>query len=174
MVFSQRNRMQKLARAVDAFADRDAARLRREEEIHHLRLEGAAKLHAVCARFAAELNPLLQKVKLEISPEQFQSSQFQAVKPTIFQLNASGRLVQFTFQATEDWTANHDFRLPYTLEGSVQAFSQEEIDQSSIQEYRIFYCLDNKECEWYWVDLVKRESGKVNLDYVASLLEQLA
>jgi hypothetical protein len=174
MVFSQRNRLQKLAKAIDAFADRDAARLKREEEIHRIRVQGATELHALCVQFAAELNPLLQKVKLEVSPEQFQPSQYQPVRPTVFQLNASGRLIQFTFQATENWTANHDFRLPYTLEGAVQAYSQEEIDHSVIHEFRIFYCLEDKRDEWYWLDLVRRESGKVNLDYIASMLEQLS
>jgi hypothetical protein len=174
MAFIQRNRMQKLARTVDGFADRDAERMQREAEIHQLRVEAATTLHGVCMNFAAELNPLLQKVRVEVSPDQFQPDQYQADRPTIFQINASGRLVQFTFQATETWTANHDFRLPYTLEGSVQSFSQEEIDHSNIHEYRLFCCLEGKGSEWYWLDIVKRESGKVDIDYIATMLEHLS
>ena len=53
-------------------------------------------------------------------------------------MNVRGRILQVAFEATVELVSTEDFRVPYTLHGSVRAFNQELLDKDIIEEQLIF------------------------------------
>ena len=70
------DRLQKLARSLDALAVKDDRRVRREQEIAELRIEAAVELHEICADFVRSVNALLSNVRIELAPEEFSPQSF--------------------------------------------------------------------------------------------------
>lgn len=168
-----KNRLHKLAQAVDALAGKDTALIQKTEEITSLRRQAAAELHAICGKFVSELNRCLSNTKLQVDPPDFPPDSFQDIGVNLLQINIRGRILQIEFASTPEMISTENFRVPHILEGSIRCFNQELLDQAAIEEQFIFYCMEKKRCLWRFFDARTYRSGPFDQDYLISLMEQI-
>ena len=168
-----KDRLKKLARKIDALARQDESEIQRTREVAALRQAAAGELHAICAAFVLDLNTLLTETALELRPEQYQPEGFDANGVNLFQINARGRILQIKFEAPPELISTENFRVPYILEGSVRCFNQQLLEQDLIEEQLIFYTLEKARTMWRFFDARTYRSGACDVDYLASLMEQL-
>src|SRR5260370_32596594 len=112
-------RLKRLAKNIDALAEKDEGFLRRSREIAALRQAAAADLYAICADFVSSVNRLLARMEVELDPPGFNSSSFQEDLVNLVQLNVRGRILQVAFSATPELISTEDFRVPYTLQATI-------------------------------------------------------
>lgn len=166
-------RLKRLAQSIEKLAEKDDILIRRSREIASLRARAAADLFQVCAAFVADLNHLLSSPAVALDPPAFPESAFQDSAPNLIQINVRGRLLQIEFEATPELVSTEDFRIPYTLTGSVRAFNQALLDKDLIEEQLLFYTLERKDSMWRFFDARTYRSGQFDRDYLITLLEQL-
>ena len=167
------DRMRKLARALDLVAEKDRQELARQFALEQVRREAAVELHTICRRFVDEMNSLTGQVKLDLAPAQFAPGQFQENGANLFQINLNGRLVQFTFRATESLVSTDTFPILKPLKGHVSSFNQQMIEHDEIRDQRLFYCLERGNNRWRYQEGANGRNGFVDSDYIAALLERL-
>lgn len=166
-------RLKRLAASIDALTEKDESLLRRGREIAELRRAAAADLHAICADFVHSVNRLLARSDVELDPPSFAEGAFQEDAPNLIQINVRGRILQVSFSATPELVSTEDFRIPYTLEGSVRAFNQELLEKDLIEEQLLFYTLENEKKMWRFFDARTYRSGPFDQEYLICLMEQL-
>ena len=166
-------RLKRLAESIDGLAEKDEGFLRRAREIAALRQAAAADLYAICADFVSSVNRLLARTEMELDPAGYGSNSFQEDLVNLVQMNVRGRILQVSFSATPELISTEDFRVPYTLEGTVRAFNQELLDKEIIEEQLIFYTLENHKKMWRFFDARTYRSGPFNQEYLIGLMEQL-
>ena len=166
-------RLLKLARRIDAIADKDERLLLRTREMEELRRKGAMELHAICAGFVTELNVSLTKIKLELDPPDYSPDKFNPDGANLFQMNARGRIVQIEFESPEHPVSTENFRVPYVLEGSIRCFNQDLLDRAVIEEQLLFYCLERSRNPWRYFEGRTYKTGLFDAEYLISLMESL-
>lgn len=166
-------RLKRLAESIDALAEKDERFLRRTREIAALREAAAADIYAICADFVRSINRLLAHSEIELDPPSYGSNSFQEDVVNLIQLNVRGRILQVSFSATPELISTEDFRVPYTLEGTVRAFNQELLDKDIIEEQLIFYTIENHKKMWRFFDARTYRSGPFDQEYLIGLMEQL-
>jgi len=166
-------RLKRLAESIEALADKDAGRLRRVREIAALRRAAANDLHSICAGLVAGVNRLLTRIEVELDPSAYNPDSFQEDSVNLFQINVRGRLLQISFSATPELVSTEDFRVPYTLDGSIRAFNQELLDKDIVEEQLIFYTLENHKRMWRFFDARTYRTGPFDQEYLIGLLEQI-
>jgi hypothetical protein len=166
-------RLKRLAESIDALAEKDEGFLRRAREIAALRQAAAADLYAICADFVGSINRLLARTEVELDPPGYAAGSFQEDQVNLVQINVRGRILQVSFSATGELVSTEDFRVPYTLEGTVRAFNQELLDKDIIEEQLIFYTLENHKKMWRFFDARTYRSGPFDQEYLIGLMEQL-
>ena len=166
-------RLKRLAGNIDALAQKDEGFLRRAREVAALRQAAAADLYAICADFVASVNRLLARTALELDPPGYGPNSFQEDLVNLMQINVRGRILQISFSSTPELVSTEDFRVPYTLEGTVRAFNQELLDKDIIEEQLIFYTLENHKKMWRFFDARTYRSGPFDQEYLIGLMEQL-
>jgi len=167
------DRLKRLARSLDALARTDEVRIRRAREIGSLRRQAALELHGICGDFVRDLNQLLSAIELEFQPVDYGPENFQDEGPNLFQINASGRILQIKFQATPELISTEDFRVPYILEGAIRCFNQQLLERDLIEEQLLFYTIEKSRQLWRFFDARTYRSGLFDADYLTSLKEQL-
>ena len=166
-------RLRRLAESIDSLAEKDEVVLRRVREIAAIRQAAAADLHAICADFVGSVNRLLARMEVELDPPSYGPGSFQEDLVNLVQINARGRILQITFSATGEMISTEDFRVPYTMEGTVRAFNQELLERESIEEQLIFYTVENHKKMWRFFDARTYRSGPFDQEYLIGLMEQL-
>jgi hypothetical protein len=166
-------RLKRLAASIDALADKDERFLRRAREIAALRQTAAADLYAICADFVGSVNRLLARTEVSLDPPGYNAKSFQEDLPNLVQINVRGRILQVSFSATPELVSTEDFRVPYTLEGTVRAFNQELLDKDIIEEQLIFYTVEDDKKMWRCFDARTYRSGPFDQEYLIGLMEQL-
>jgi hypothetical protein len=169
----QKQKLQKLARRIDALADKDRTVVQRAGEIRSLRRQAALDLHGICADFVRALNGLLAHTALDLDPGEYQPETVPENSMQLFQINARGRIVQIKFEATPELVSTENFRVPYILEGSIRCFNQQLLEQDLIEEQLLFYTIEKTRTLWRFFDARTYRSGKFDVDYLISLMEQL-
>jgi hypothetical protein len=91
----------------------------------------------------------------------------------LIQINVRGRILQIEYGAADTLISTEEFRIPYTLAGSVRAFNQELLDKDIIEEQLIFYTIEKHRRMWRFFDARTYRSGPFDQAYLISLLEQL-
>lgn len=167
------DRMRKLARALDMVAEQDRLELARQHAIAQLRREAAVELYGICRRFVDELNSLMDQVRLDLAPIEYALHNFNENGPNLFQINLNGRLIQISFKPTDTPTSIDNYRIPYTLEGTVNSFNQQLLDRDDIRDQRLFFCLERSGNHWRYQEGNTGKQGVVDGDYLAGLLEKL-
>jgi len=167
------NRMKRLALSIDALGAKDEKSLRRTREIEAVRVAAAVELHDICRAFVSSLNRLLSNTAVALDPEQFSAAAFQVEAINLVQVSVRGRILQVAFSAPPELLSTEDFRVPYTLAGSIRAFNQELLEKEIIEEQLIFYTVENETKMWRYFDPRTYRSGKFDQEYLVSVMEQL-
>ena len=166
-------RLRRLARAIESLADKDELLLKRTREIDGLRRSAADEIFAVCAGFVDALNALLPEPLVVLDPPAFTHDRFNDDAPNLIQINVRGRILQIAYEATPDLLSTEDFRLPYTLSGSIRAFNQALLDKDLIEEQLLFYTVERHQAMWRYFDARTYRSGAFERDYLIGLMDQL-
>jgi len=166
-------RLKRLAENIEALAEKDERFLRRAHEVAALRRAAAADLYAICADFVGSVNRLLKHQEVELDPDVYAADSFQDEALNLVQINVRGRILQISFLATPELISTEEFRVPYTLNGTVRAFNQELLDKDIIEEQLIFYTLENDKKMWRFFDARTYRSGPFDQEYLIGLMEQL-
>ena len=66
----------------------------------------------------------------------------------MIQINVRGRILQIEFEATGELVSTEDFRIPYTMQGTVRTFNQELLDKDLIEEQLIYFTLEKEKNMW--------------------------
>ena len=165
-------RLKKLAEGIAALAGKDELVLERAREITATRNAAAAEIYAICAEFVAGLNRLLPRADVMIDPASG-GAHFRDDLPCLIQISVRGRILQIEYAATAELVSTEEFRVPYTLAGSVRAFNQELLDKDLIEEQLIFFTVERHRRMWRFFDPRTYRSGPFDQEYLVSLMEQL-
>ena len=166
-------RWKRLAARIDDLAEKDERYLRHAGDIAGTRLAAATELYAVCRSFVDSINQYTTRGEVQLDPLEFSSGSFHEDGVNLVQINIRGRLLQIQYAATPDLVSTEDFRVPYTLAGSVHAFNRELLDKDLIEEQLLFYTLEHHRKMWRFFDPRTYRSGSFDQEYLISLLEQL-
>jgi hypothetical protein len=166
-------RMQRLARCIEALAEKDELLQKQTREIDALRCNAASEIFTVCSGFVDALNELLPEPIVLLDPATFPCEHLTDGSPNLIQINIRGRILQIEFAATPELLSTEDFRIPYTLSGSVRAFNQILLDKDLIEEQLIFYTVERHRTMWRYFDARTYRSGAFDRDYLILLLDQL-
>ena len=166
-------RLKKLARSIESLAAKDELLLRHARDMLKLRRTAASDLHAICAEFVSSVNRLLEHNEMELDPPVFGEESFRDDITHLIQINVRGRILQVGFRATPELVSTEDFRVPYTLEGTVRAFNQELLEKDLIEEQLIFFTLEHHKRMWRFFDARTYRSGPFDQEYLIGLMEQL-
>jgi len=169
----QKDRLKKLAAAIEALAQKDNALIQQTLTIATLRRQAAVELHAICGSFAAELNRQLSSTQIQFDPPEYAPEAFQDIGVNLLQINVRGRILQIEFSGTPETISTENFRVPHVLEGAIRCFNQEFLDRAVIEEQFIFYCLEKKRNMWRFFDARTYRSGPFDQEYLISLMEQV-
>ena len=167
------DRITRLAKRLEGIARIDEIRIQREHEIQDLQHRAAVELHQVCTRFVRSLNELLHDVRVDLTPPHYTLDMLVYPGANIFQVNASGRVLQFTFETVDPLISTEHFRTPYILEGAVRWFNRESLESMIIGEHALFYCVEKRSQYWLHFDLQSHRKGAVDEDYLAERFEDL-
>lgn len=166
-------RLKRLARDIEALAEKDETTVRRSQEIAEMRNRAAQELYRVCADFADAVNRLLPQPELTLDPPGFGSDSFQEDTPNLIQMNVRGRILQVEFETTPELISTEDFRIPYILSGAVRAFNQALLDKDLIEEQLLFYTVEKQRTMWRYFDARTYRTGEFDQAYLVTLMEQL-
>jgi len=166
-------RLRRLAASIEALAEKDALLLGHARDTADLRRSAALELHGICASFVESLNRLLTNTAIILDPPEYSEEAFSEDSPNLIQINASGRILQVSFACTDDLVSTEDFRIPYTLAGSIRAFNQRMLDKDLIEEQLLFFTLEKHRARWRFFDSRTYRSGPFDREYLISVMEQL-
>jgi hypothetical protein len=166
-------RLRRLAEAIEGLSEKDDLALRRAREIDALRRRAAAAIFTVCESFVDALNSLLAEPLVVLDPSSFPLERFSEDAPNLIQINVRGRILQVAFEATPELLSTEDFRIPYTLGGTVRAFNQALLEKDLIEEQLIFYTVERHQSMWRYFDARTYRSGAFDRDYLIGLMDEL-
>lgn len=166
-------RLKRLARKLDELPAKDEERIRQIREMELRQRLGAVELHEMCVDLVHTLNALLKKLKLELTPEVYNPDRIESEQGLLFQINATGRILQVAVQAPENCVSTEHFRIPYVLRGAVRSFNQESLERQEIQETPIFYCREEADFSWVYMETRTRKTGDVDREFLMDVLERL-
>jgi hypothetical protein len=167
------NRLKRLAQSIEALTEKDAIFLRHVRDIDSIRRAAAAEIHGICSDFVNAVNSLLASGMVVLDPSAFSGDQFQDEGATLIQIHVRGRILQIAFEAAAELVSTEDFRIPYTLAGTVRAFNQALLDKDRIEEHLIFFTLEKEKHMWRFFDTRTYRSGPFDVEYLVSVMEQL-
>jgi hypothetical protein len=159
------DRLTRLARAIEAVAERDRKLIEESAYVELLRARGAAELHGICRAFVDKVNGKLSDQALLLDPPSFPEGSFEDER-NLFQLNLRGRLLQIEFSSTDELYEHDDFKLPYVLRGAVRSFNQDLLTDNTVDEQLIFYCPNADGAAWHYFDERTYRTGRVAEDYL--------
>lgn len=166
------DRLERLARAIEAIDERDRRALEDSADVERLRLRGAVELYAACREFVDALNDRLSTPVVLLDPAGFSEASFAAEGINLFQINLRGRLLQIEFAATAETRSTEEFPKEYVLHGAIRSFNQDLLDHSIVNERSIFYCPE-REPRWYYLDRRSYRTGRLTGDFLVGELERL-
>ena len=165
--------MKRLAQHLEALAAKDEQLQRKTREMDQVRRAAANDLHTICKEFVQSVNRLMSKTELLLDPPEFAAPSFQEDFTNIIQISLRGRILQVTYTATPELVSTEDFRVPYTLSGSVRAFNQELLNKDLIEEQLVFYTVEGDRRMWRFFDPRTYRSGTFDQEYLISVMEEL-
>ena len=165
--------MKRLAQSIDALAEKDESFLRLSREMDQVRRAAAAELYTICRDFVKSLNRLMAKTELTLDPPQFSEAVFQDEAINLIQISVRGRILQVAYAATQELLSTEDFRIPYTLAGSVRAFNQDLLNKDLIEEQLVFFTVEGGRKMWRFFDPRTYRSATFDQEYLVAVMEQL-
>jgi hypothetical protein len=168
---TRQSRLKHLAESIEKLAEKDALTLRHVQEINELRQSATRDLYNICFEFVDAVNRLMTSGVLALDPPD--SSHLREDIKNLIQINVRGRILQVEFESTDELVSTEDFRIPYTMQGTVRTFNQELLDKDLIEEQLIYFTLEKEAKMWRFFDPRTYRSGPFDLEYLISLMEQL-
>jgi hypothetical protein len=165
--------LKRLAASIEALAEKDELAEKRERDIAAMRAAAAAELYAICSEFVSGLNRLLAVPEVILDPPESEAISQRERAHRLIQINVRGRILQIEYEPTAELISTEDFRVPYTLAGSVRAFNQELLDKDLIEEQLIYFTVEKHRRMWRFFDPRTYRSGPLDREYLVSLMEQL-
>jgi hypothetical protein len=166
-------RMKRLAERIEALVEKDARSLSAAREVAAMRNAAAVEIYTICSEFVACLNRILPRPEVMLDPSECAEEGFDEVSTCLIQINVRGRILQIEYGAADTLISTEEFRIPYTLAGSVRAFNQDLLEKNIIEEQLIFYTVEKHRRMWRFFDARTYKSGPVDQAYLISLMEQL-
>ena len=167
------DRFQKLAHRIEELRRKDEAAHERRTQIGQRRTEAIQRLWHICSNFANHLNSYVEHDQMRLSPPE-PPGEFPEGNHLQLLMNVRGRILLLDIGAPADLVANDNFKKPYILEGEVRFFSQELLEEEHVEEHGIFFCPDEgPQGTWMYWNGRNYKSGRVDENYLASLLEQI-
>jgi len=166
-------RLKRLAENIETLAQKDQSLMVRAREIQAVRRIAAERLYRICGDFVAAVNSLVTNGEVVLSPASSDDDTFDENAVNMIQINVRGRILQVEFEATPELVSTEDFRIPYTLHGTVRAFNQQLLDKDLIEEQLIFYTVDRGRTMWRFFDGRTYRSGPFDQEYLVTLMEQI-
>jgi hypothetical protein len=167
-------RLKRLAQNIAGLEQKDSEEIRRAAEIGELRSRAAAELHLVCSGFVrAVAGHLPDPSALRLDPQEFSGDEFSDYGTYLFQLSIRGRILQIEFAATSELLCEDDYRVPYTLVGSIRAFNQQMLENSCIDENQIFFTVEQKRSCWVFLDRRTHRAMAFDQERLLALMESL-
>ncbi len=166
-------RLKRLAARIEALAERDERTLQTAREMAEVRHAAALEIYNICAEFVAGLNRILPRHEVMLDPADCGDESFSDLTMCLIQINVRGRILQIEYGAADTLISTEEFRIPYTLAGSVRAFNQELLEKDIVEEQLIFYTVEKHRRMWRFFDARTYRSGPVDQAYLISLMEQL-
>jgi hypothetical protein len=166
-------RLKKLAASIETLSEKDELAEKHAREIEATREAAGGELYDICAEFVNGLNRLLQRPEVMIDPGPADSAHRGGQSHSLIQINVRGRILQVEYEPTGELVSTEEFRIPYTLAGSVRAFNQELLEKDLIEEQLIYFTLEKHRRMWRFFDPRTYRSGPFDQDYLVSLMEQL-
>ena len=166
-------RWKRLAARIDGLADHDERRIRHARDIAATRIAAALELYSICRAFVDSLNQYTTRGHVLLDPPDFSPEAFRDDGLNLVQINVRGRLLQVEYACSAELVSTEDFRVPYTMAGSVRAFNQELLDKDLIEEQLLFYTVEHHRRMWRFFDARTYRSGAFDHEYLVTLLEQL-
>jgi hypothetical protein len=166
-------RLKRLADTIDALVERDTRTIEQTRRIEENRANASVTLHEIFRGFVTHVNALTSKAALTLDPEEFDSSQFMDSDENCFQIHVRGRILLVTFGPPEEPVSTEDFPEPYVLHGTARCFNQDFLEHESIEEHRLFYCMDGRNPGWRYAMPRTYQSGPLDESYLASVFEML-
>jgi hypothetical protein len=170
---NRRDRLSRLAEAIEAIGEQDRKLIEESARVDHLRSRGAVDLHSICRAFVDKVNARLSEAAVLLDPPAIREENFNDSGSNLFQINLRGRLLQLEFAATAELFETDDFRRPYILRGSIRRFNQELLDSNTVDEQLLFCCPSGDTAPWYFFDPRTYRTGRVSEDYLIGELERL-
>jgi hypothetical protein len=171
------NRLEELARAIEAIGDDDRRLLDESVRVERLRQQGAGDLYEICRDFVDTLNARLSTPALTLDPPHYSNESYPDGAPALFQINLRGRLLQIEFQTTDELSSTEDFRRPYVLYGTVRSFNQDFLAHDTVDEKALFYCMEgnpeNRCARWHYFDSRTYASGALTRDFLVGEMARL-
>ena len=167
------SRLERLAASIEAVKDQDLQAIEESRRVAALRVRAAVELHAVCSRFARDLNARLSEASVTLDPPAYAERNYNDQGLSLFQLALRGRLLQIEFEATEELSSTEDFRRPYIMKGTVRSFNQRLLDRHTVYEHGLYYCPKGSEAHWHYFDGRTYRTGRLTEDFLARELEKL-
>jgi len=166
-------RMKRLAQGIEALVEKDEGLLRLARQMDQVRRAAACDLHMICRDFVNSLNRLMSKTEMLLDPAEFAETSFQEDGTNLIQISVRGRILQVGYAATQELLSTEDFRVPYTLAGSLRAFNQDLLTKDLIEEQLVFYTVEGDRKMWRFFDARTYRSGSFDQEFLVSVLEQL-
>ena len=164
--------MVRLARQIDA--TRQAERfLVNPADVATLRRQGAVELHRQSADFVASVNGKLVDATLDLSPPTFTPEMFRESGVNLIQISSQGRTIQIAFEAPPQLVSTDKFLIPYILEGEIRTYNQRMLDRFEIRSRLLFFCVENGSAGWRHFDWRTRNTGPLDRDLLARMMEPL-
>ena len=158
---------------IDALVEKDNRTIELGRRVETRRLAGAVELHAIFRAFVTTVNELATKASLTLDPEEFDESMFLDSEQNFFQIHVRGRILLVTFGPPLEVISTENYRDPYILEGTVRCFNQELLENESIEEHQMFYCIDCPLAGWRFSKPRTYQTGPIDETYLASVFESL-
>jgi hypothetical protein len=166
-------RLKRLADTIDALVEKDSRAIALNRQIEARRAEASVELHEIFRAFVSQVNTLTSKAGLTLDPDEFESGQFMESDENCFQIHVRGRILLVTFGPPAEPVSTEEFTEPYILQGVARCFNQELLEHESIEEHRLFYCMDGKSRGWRFAVPRTYQIGPVDENYLASVFEML-
>ena len=168
------DRLKRLAARLDRLAEKDERLIEDTRKVEAARRRASVQLHSMCLHLVRELNALVTRSRIELSPDTFSEETYRETGVNLFQINARGRLVQIAFEATDKLSSTEYFPSPYILQGAVRWYNQELLEGRGIEEEQLFLCWEERTgSAWRWLDPKTRRAGQFDADHVMGLIERL-
>jgi hypothetical protein len=173
MKSGREERFRKLAGRIEELRRKDEEAFESRRRVLEARRTAVQRLWDTCRNFSDLLNGYIGETRVVLTPPE-PPEEYDEDRPTQFVLNARGRILLLELRVPSHLVSRENFNKPYIFEGDIRFFNQELLESERVEEHSLFFCPGEGDSgEWVFFNGRSYKSGVVDVDYLASLLEQI-